>query len=489
MDGAYDFSSPFASAHIVNKDGTRIPLWTNSRGPTSTVVSGGTGTTTSPVDISLGIVTEISIEMQLAHLAKISVTLNPPIQDVLTLLDSDLITWGQSAIEVIFGYIGGAAQGPVLSPPFTGLAMKPDVNIGTDTSITLTGYGSLYSAVSSAGALTAKTGTIKELIVMCVAGWDPANPRNVVCDFTHADADPDSHRLLLHQMTIVPAGQSDWFTIYRLCRMCGCVFHQVGDKLLILSRDKMLTDPPALKFVFFPGRLITPVSFKAAGKDQEAIFPILNATTPNWGAIFLPGMGRKLGQVAKGINPNTGENFAFDRGEDAVKPARSKDGGASPAASPEFPGVNGQDGSFDGAEPTRVDDPDNPNTLAMMKGEYSAATADMGVKLDIDTLGCPMLLPGFAVKIEGLGNRMMSANNWGVFKVTHTYNTGGFSTSFEAICNTVAMLKNVDPMLGQFGTLDADSSGGMDVEVQSQPPGDTGSATPPAWLTNSVKGV
>lgn len=220
MDGAYDFSSPFASGHIVNKDGTRIPLWTNSTGPTSTVVSGGMGTTTSPVDISLGIVTEISVELQLAHLPKISVTLSPPIQNVLALLDSDLITWGQSILEVMFGYVGGTAQGPVFSQPFTGLMMKPDVNIGADTTITLTGYGSLYSAVSSAGALTPKRGRVRDLIQMCAVGWDPVNPRKINVDFSHASQEFTSRDALLREMTIVPAGQSDWFQI---CACAACL--------------------------------------------------------------------------------------------------------------------------------------------------------------------------------------------------------------------------------------------------------------------------
>jgi hypothetical protein len=129
--------------------------------------------------------------------------------------------------------------------------------------------------------------------------------------------------------------------------------------------------------------------------------------------------------------------------------------------------------SGDSAEPQRIDNPDDPLILQQLNGELAAATSAMGITLDIDTLGTPLLFPGDAVEIDGLGDRL-KATNWAVFKVTHTYNSSGLSTSFTAISNTANILASSEAAQGQGGSQEAQ----LDSTVLITPTPGAGGNTP-----------
>jgi phage protein D len=73
----------------------------------------------------------------------------------------------------------------------------------------------------------------------------------------------------------------------------------------------------------------------------------------------------------------------------------------------------------------------------MLNAEMESSQATMmGVKLDIETLGIPDLLPGDVVAVRGIGKRLASeSGNFGVQKVTHTVGGSSYTTKLEVLSN------------------------------------------------------
>lgn len=182
------------------------------------------------------------------------------------------------------------------------------------------------------------------------------------------------------------------------------------------------------------------------------------------GALYLPGVGRKLGQMLNGIDPDTGQAFKKFIDDSQARPSRSKDGAAAPEVSENHPGPDEATG--DGSENTRVNRPDSL-AVTQAVAEFTAATAGMGIRIDVETVGVPNLLPADAVQIDGLGERLR-ATNYGVFKVVHSWNSSGFATSFTCVSNTAQMLHAAQQVTGPVGQSEVDAVQGAEVKVEAK---------------------
>jgi len=155
----FDFSNPFISAAIVYKN-DRFPLW--MRLPKERLANLGHGLRNTR---ALAFVQEISIEIQLAHLPIIQVQLTPPYRDAINFLDSELMEWGNSVLEVQFGYISNTSGTAVLSAVYSGILLKPEVSLGSDVTITLNAQGvGGFSAVRQSGSRTFVNATREDMI-------------------------------------------------------------------------------------------------------------------------------------------------------------------------------------------------------------------------------------------------------------------------------------------------------------------------------------
>ncbi len=161
----YDFSNPFVAAAIVTEGGKRYPLWAGIK--KEDVETAKLGTTAA-----LAFVQEVSIELQLAFLPLIKVTLAPPYRDAINLLDSHLMEWaGGSRLEVQFGYLSSTTGDAILSNVFTGVMTKPEIQFGADCVITLSAQGvSGFSATRQQGKRTFRDMTRYEIIQIIAEG-------------------------------------------------------------------------------------------------------------------------------------------------------------------------------------------------------------------------------------------------------------------------------------------------------------------------------
>lgn len=161
----YDFSNPFVSAAIVSVDGKRYPLWSGL--DEKDAGTAGLGSTAA-----LAFLQEVTIEIQLAYLPLIKATLSPPYRDAINFLDSSLMEWaGGARLEVQFGYLSNTSQNAVLSNVFTGMMGKPEVQLGTDCTITLNAQGvGSFSASRQEGRRTFRDMTRMEILTIIAEG-------------------------------------------------------------------------------------------------------------------------------------------------------------------------------------------------------------------------------------------------------------------------------------------------------------------------------
>lgn len=137
----------------------RYPMWVqgDATAITTSAVSVRLNGTTGAGDAesltfeTLSFVSDMTVSLAMGQIPSISVTLNPPFDVGMKFINSDLIEWGTSALEVQFGYADGP-DGPTISPPFVGLINgPPDVNFGMDISISLNGAGTAGYFLSTTG--------------------------------------------------------------------------------------------------------------------------------------------------------------------------------------------------------------------------------------------------------------------------------------------------------------------------------------------------
>jgi len=409
----YDFSSPFATATIVTEQGERVPLW---YAPPEARPERGTN--------AFPYVTEITAKITLANIPILTARLTPPYDDLIAFLDSALVEWGTSKLEVQFGYATGL-QGPVLSPVLSGILLKPDVQVSVDGSIVLNAQGlSTFNIASQAGARLLR-GTRQAIVERLLLGPDPQNPRDLYLDDDEMIRAPAEVRSAWNGRTIEiqQAGVSDWQWIQTLVWECRAAFYMVGNSMKVFPRDTRATERPTRHFVYYdyPGGQLGPSA------ADGPTYPILSMSSPSMG-IYLPGYLR--GSVLQGASSETRGADRRVVDDSTVRMGRTGSGGVNERPSASNPGTGPQ---AEGLEvfPGQAAD-------ARVREQVGAAQLDFaqraGIRMEVDTLGVPDLLPGETVSVSGLGIRL-SGPHYMIFEVLHTVGTGGYSTHITQYAN------------------------------------------------------
>jgi hypothetical protein len=448
----FDFYSPFMAAALVGEDGDRVPFWTD----TFQSPAGYLGELQS-VAINAGLqslpyVTEIQLVMNLSTLPQITVTLSPPYREALTLLNTSLIEWGRSSLEVQFGYTSGKT---VLSPVFSGLMLQPQISLGEHITMTLKGQGGMSLTQGERNKIQSSV-TREEQIKTCVRGPDPANARNLEADFTEAKADPNAAASLNETIeNLSMSGRSDWEVIYWLCNQCNCFPLLVENKVKIISYAHRLSGVPTKIFSLmdFPQGRIGPESGQGLGPqgaNLADVYPILSISTPN-AAIYLPGTIRGIRSSGiRSADREAVENFYDDT---TARPPLVGTGRGQHLPSPSTPNA---DEAGDGLL-HMYGDVSNPVVKDQINAEVRKLTANYGIKIEVETLGVPDLLPGDVVAIRGMGKRL--DGNYGIMQLTHTIGASGYSTRFEAYSNTSKLeAKNTKPASSDPNQKEAEGS-------------------------------
>lgn len=449
---AYDFYNPVLSARLVTNKGEIIPLWMGldspSKGPVLAALD-------SAGVRSLPFVSEIRVEVSLGYLSNITVTLTPPYEAARAILDADpsIAEWGQSRLEIQFGYGGDPS---VLSPVFKGLTLKPEVSLGSEITITLRAQGpAAFSASRQESNLTG-TKTRRAWIKTLAAGSHLGDTRSVEVDFSDADKDPKAKALLDAEVEISQSFHSDYWMVWKLVKESKCWLVEEGGTWRVISRRSARLGKPQIRLAFrdFPQGKLGP---------DIGIYPILSVSSPSM-AMFIPGAMR--GAVLRGLSSKDKQlveksvapvsSSPLTQNHTTVSVEATAQGKQAPPENENFPGgKSGSGGTFHFGDPTM------DKVVSQAKTELEVATSLMGIPLNVETVGVPEIHPGQIVQVTGVGKRF--DGNYYITKMEHVVGTDGFSSSLEMISNAAKIDDGFDP------------SGA--VNTKSHDPGERGTVT------------
>lgn len=435
----YDFYSPFVSATIVTSSNQRVPLW---------MVQGQQAATqTMLAQRDRPYLQEVSVKLNLGGMPVITARLTPTYEQGIEYLNTSLSDWSSSLLEVVMGYsTGGTRGGAVLGPAYTGLLLKPDIQIGTDISVTLNAQGAGNFNLTTTGSTETYTGTREQIINQLLRGPDSSNPSRLRLDLNEVrrSQDQDVQRAFFtDQLSLPLGGRTAWQHVSSLIWETRCWMYVDGDFVRVIPRSFAFTQTPKYFLAAF--------RFGTAGELGPAsqVFPILSASSPTMGA-YLP--GALAGLAIPGTNPRTREATGQQINERNSASARAQDGTARPneGARAISPGQNnGQGAVANGVQvmPVEAAETSASSQAQAARAEWEAQGSSVGIRLELETLGIPDLVPGDVVTVQGLGIRV--DGNYATMEVTHTASTGGMTTKMTAVKNVESILQQGERVLGQ----------------------------------------
>lgn len=425
----YDFSSPYVTCAIVSprdidkprESQLRVPLWTDLHLSDSERQKIGLGLSSLPY------VSSVAVEIGLGFVPKLSVVLTPPFQDAQKFLDSDLMEWGFTRLEVQFGYTGGAPGGVVLSPVFSGMILKPEMQFGTESTISLTAIGDGgWAALLTENTSNLAKASRKDLITQLAKG--PDGTRRFEVDFNEAERDSEVFFLLNNDpVSLCCAGQTEWFLIQHLVRECRCYSFVHGGTLYLLPRSLKSSEPG--RFFHF---------FKNQGgySPETGVFPILTYNSPTM-AVYLSSAAKSY--VLRDIDALTKEDLQVEVGLSDAQIARLEKldpslhytdsrGTVTPPNGPDLPGSQSAPGA---AFPTGS--PNDSSTVSQATTELDNNSTMLGIQANVTSLGIPDLQPGEVVSTSGLATKLCT--NYAILTVKHTLDSQGYQTEWGGISN------------------------------------------------------
>lgn len=463
--GSHDFSNIVIRAEIENPDGSTLPLWTNSHH----VNYNG-----SQFPISLPVVQELSVELNLGYLPKITAQCVFNYQDMIRFIESDSILWGASAINVQFGYASGSST--FLSPPLSGLLTKPDIKIGAESTITLTGVGFKGHSALRQGRVDAEQLTNRsrrEIIEFLASNPADGVKTKIDFDFTEVEiagaGDPAYDAMFTTKVSVSPAWKADWHLIMRICRDGHCWLFFDGNKATVIPVNRRMIQPPKYLLALFPQPLSKTDRLGTVGPSVQ-VYPILEFNSPTTG-VFYPALVR--GQVLKGIDGASGKgfNFIYNNKKDDTDSKGSKapsiqgSGLGTPEAGHVLSKGDPNTGSF--FDPSFYDGETKP-IVERIQSDFLSTISQRGIQVDILTIGVPEILPGESFALGGVSERFCGTKeqpiNYSVHNVIHTLGGGGFSTRVTAFTNSGWVRDQASIAGGTLGNKPHDENAGDSTE-------------------------
>jgi hypothetical protein len=460
---SYDFYAPFMRAVHIDADGNQTPLWVdwaNKQGIGSRIAP------SDPTNIlwranGVPYVTEISVENNLGDVPRISVRMEPPYEEGIAILNSTLVEFANSFIEVRMGYVNTDNNQVVTGPTWRGFTVQPQIAIGPRISITLNAQGvGGFSMLRTASQNTfqGSNHTFETILQLLFDRHKKvARDSKLSLDFSRINDSSDPAAKAAKAKLKAPVAfwsggdRTDWEAMWQIAKECNCWLSFEGATLYISARNERLAgEPKAILQVYnFNGGRLGLIPTSGPGNDSSYIFPIMEVSSPTVAA-YLP---RAQGLASSGYSLTR-----FDPTTGALSPPTTidaKTGVSTGTGSPVKAAVTGSDALP--KEPVEVHVA-NAQAAAIAQNEYDRARTSMGINLEITTLGIPDLSPGDVINVRGLGGRISGdkVGNYGVFTVTHTAGASGLSTSLTAWSNTQALFKRSDT---QSGTSTNDNSG------------------------------
>lgn len=433
--GSYDFYSPFMAASIVTRDGTRYPLLPSAETPpvSSQAVKltglSATGGESQEVEF-LPYLTSMNITLDAGYVAQLSATLNPPYLEGRKLLDSTAVEYGSSHLEVQFGYSAGRGNSSMvaISPTFKGLITKPDISFGTDITIQFNAQGTGGYTLATTGMtgipIDGKGQTYQQYLQSI------CDKMKLKLDVTAIQSDQLVYTLFSTVPRIFSYGNETYYSIiYESARDCACYVYFTDDTVRIVPMKQVLNSEPVAEFVLFD---------YVDGKigPEFGRYPILSVSTEHAG-IFLDPTTRKL--IQEGLDPKTGKLKTNEVSAEKTAVATNTDGDLQPSEGPT--GVPVQEAGQ--ARSTRPPT-EGESTKDQMAADFQSlyGSGSMGIKLEIETLGIPDILPLQNIKVTNVSQKRIDGN-YTVMTVKHSLSSSGFTTNLTVIQNATKLWDTV----------------------------------------------
>jgi len=417
----YDFSGPFVSAAIISDpkdESSRFPLWMFNTPKSQSFITSGRAELNGLK--ALAYLTDVSVKNHLGEVPTITAVLSPPFEAARLLLESNIILYGKSILQVSLGYTSGTPSGAVLQT-FEGVILKPDITIGMDTTVTINaqGAGGLFTALNTS-----------------TQQWEKKTPLEILDDVFKRTGklEVDSSDIKGAELALLKkatpsesqAGMSDWFFANQLCKRAGCWGMEVGKKFKIISKNDAAGAKPEWKFNLFdfPGGKIGP---------KNGVFPILGFSTPTM-AVFLTSAAKAIRALGTDSKTRKEVKLVVNDAKADVKATDDKPVGIK-ADQPKA-----------GEEHLLSIDSTAPEAKDILAEEYKTARMGMGVTIEIETMGLPDLEPGQLIQVNGVAKERIDGK-YVVMTLEHSIGSGGFTTKFTAVTNTAQLsLKTGDEL-------------------------------------------
>lgn len=456
MTTTYDFFGPFFQGTIITSRGQRVPLWMRqgnndaqsaqalaerartSGDSTATVAQSTVGAADRPY------LQEVSVKLNLGGIPVITARLTPTYEQGIEYLNSTLSEWGDSQLEVVLGYsTGGSGGGAIIGPAYTGLLLKPDIQIGPEISITLNAQGVGSFNLHTTGSTETMQGTRETIVGRLLRGPDPSNPTRLRLDLSQVERASGGYNTWFEdQLSISLNGRTHWQWISNIVWEARCWLLVDGNTVRVLPRARAATEPPKyiLSTFHFPGSIGS-----AAG-----VFPILTASSPTMGA-YLPGVLR--GMAVTGTDSRTRSATSTVLDDASQRTPRSGQGTSGGQTSPQAPGAGPSRQLPQGLEirPQENAEDLSNRQIQQARAEYEGGQSSVGIRLEIETLGIPDIVPGDILAVRGLGIRV-DGPNYVVMDATHVVSTSGFTTRLTLIANVASVLEAGPQALGPTNT-------------------------------------
>lgn len=434
----YDFSSPYFYAWIVKQSGTpseeRYPLWITDDGgdPTALKPVELTGLTATGSEAqltlsSLAYLSSLTLTMNQGFVPEIEIVLTPPLDEARKIVDSYLLEYPISAIEVEFGYSTGK-DGRVRSPRFQGIMQPPNVSFGTDVSITLKAQGTAgyYLGATGNNATLPKKKRVQHITDLVAELAGTVQPfdinRCLLTDDTRANLD--------EEIVLVNSGKSYLHLIYEIARGAGCWVRlsdeTAGFSTVTLVAQDFVTraqSQAVLAMFDFPfgSKLGSTVS-------SRGVFPIISVSVPQLDGLFLGPWAKTL--MSNKVDPATLENT-----EASSDPTKIKVSGTQ---GKNQVGVNDKstEVSAVSVDPTAGDETNaqaHQKKLEELVSRVSNGNS-IAATLEIETLGIPDAVPNQIYQVTGISSRLDGF--YMLQSVRHNLSSSGFTSSLTVIQNS-----------------------------------------------------
>lgn len=376
-------------------------------------------------------VTSVTIEEELDFIGKITVSLNPPRDLGLALLDSTVLALG-NLIEVRWGY---PSFGNLRSA--IGMLTIPTINLGREVNITVNAEGlgsSLMRTESHTVWRVTKNDpssasvSAKEIITKIAATL------RLPVEFKLG---PKSGAMETPPETPHTQTKSKWLFIRELARKYQARAYMKGGKTIVIVGDDFPERRGAATFRMY-GQLDTP----------NNVFPLLQFNTEQAGNVI--GLASR-GVVVQDVPPDRGPGENLSENNEGVTATPNQMVAANTTAS--TPNVGGGPselkGKALGGTPSQVPAPAGFDITSLLDAPFDAAMNETGKRLHLsardpilasrvsglneisrieaieataDVVGVPNIFPDDIVRIEGVG-KMFEKNYW-ITKITHELGSG-----------------------------------------------------------------